>query len=252
MLPLLAQSAAPAAADYTGKVIIDNLPLFLYGMSMTVRICLIAATISFVVGVIIAVLRVTPSGGLKILATAYAEFFRNTPLLVQVMAFYFGLPRIGIRLNFNFFGIEVGDSFAAGTLALGLYTGAFVSEAVRAGLLAVPKGQGEAARSLGLSVIQTLQLVVIPQAIRLVLPPIGNIYSAMLKNSAILTSIGVGELMYQAEFVNSRTFATFEVLNAVIVFYLMLTLPMGAFVHWLERKYNPLRARTLRLQGARV
>lgn len=252
MLPILAQGDAPAGADYFGKAIVENLPLFFWGMTLTVRICVVAALISFTVGVIIAVLRVTPSGGLKILATCYAEFFRNTPLLIQVMCFFYGLPTLGIRFNFTFLGIEVGHSAAAGTLALGLYTGAFVSEAIRAGLLAIPRGQTEAARSLGLSVIQTLKLVVVPQAVRLVLPPLGNIYSAMLKNSAILTSIGVAELMYQAEFVNARTFRTFEVLSAVIVFYLMLTLPMGALVHWLERKFNPLRARTLRLRGARV
>lgn len=228
------------------------LTAFLSGMWMTVLVCLFAATLSFLFGLVTAVLRVTPSGGLKWLAYAYTEFFRNTPLLVQTLAFYFGLPRIGVRLNFTFFGYELNDSFGAGVLALSLYTGAFVAEAIRAGLIAVPRGQGEAARSLGLSVIQTLSLIIVPQAIRLVLPPLGNIYSAMLKNSAILSTIGLAELMNRGDWVNGQSFRTFEVYATVIIFYLMLTLPMGAFVHWLERKYNPLRARTLRLRGARV
>ena len=256
MLALLAQAPASSppseTAYYFGQAVLENLPLFLKGMGVTVIVALIAAMISFVVGLVVAVLRVTPSGGLRVIAASFTEFFRNTPLLVQVMAFYFGLPRIGIRLKFDFLGISISDSLASGTLALGLYTGAFVSEAIRAGLLAVPKGQGEAARSLGFSILQTLRLIVIPQAVRMVLPPLGNLYSAMLKNSAILSYVGVADLMYQADYLNNRTFRTFEVLLAVIVFYLMLTLPMAALVHWLERKFNPLRARTLRLRGAKV
>ncbi len=241
-----------ADADYFGKGIIDNFGFFVGGLLMTINISFWAALISFVVGLVVALLRVTPSGGLKIVAIAFTEFFRNTPLLVQVMVFYFGLPKVGIRLKFEIFGLSVSDSFAAGTLALGLYTGAYVAEAIRAGLLSVAKGQGEAARSLGLSLLQTLRFVVVPQAVRLVLPPLGNLYSAMLKNSAILCYVGVAELMYQCEFVNSRTFRTFEVFTAVVVFYLVLTLPMGWFVHVLEHKFNPLRAKTLRLRGARV
>ncbi len=243
-----ANTAAPAF----GSAVVDYLPNFLWGMLMTVNVSFWAAIVSFVIGLVVALLRVTPSGGLKIVATAFTEFFRNTPLYVQVLVFYFGLPKLGIKLGFSIGGFSVSDSFASGTLALGLYTGAYVAEAIRSGLLAIPKGQSEAARSLGLSLLQTLQLVVVPQAIRLVLPPLGNLYSAMLKNSALLSSIGVGDLMFQADYVNNRTFATFEVFTAVVVFYLLLTLPMGWFVHWLEKKYNPLRAKTLRLQGAQI
>lgn len=230
----------------------ENRNYFLSGVLMTLNISFWAALISFVVGLVIALLRVTPSGGLKVAATAFTEFFRNTPLLVQVMVFYFGLPKLGVSLRMNLFGFEVSDAFAAGTLGLGLYTGAYVAEALRAGLLSIPKGQSEAARSLGLSLMQTLTLVVLPQAVRLVLPPLGNLYSAMLKNSAILSYIGVADLMYQADYVNNRTFRTFEVLTIVVLFYLALTLPMGWLVHWLEQKFNPLRAKTLRLRGARV
>lgn len=245
---LLAEASTVAPAF--GSAVISYFPNFLWGMLMTVIVSFWAAIISFFVGLVVALLRVTPSGGLKIVATAFTEFFRNTPLYVQVLVFYFGLPKLGIKLGISVFGFTVSDQFAAGTLSLALYTGAYVAEAIRSGLLAIPKGQGEAARSLGLSLLQTLRLVVVPQAVRLVLPPLGNLYSAMLKNSALLSSIGVADLMFQADYVNNRTFATFEVFTAVVVFYLMLTLPMGWFVHWLEKKYNPLRAKTLRLKGA--
>ncbi|HEY5893655.1 MAG TPA: amino acid ABC transporter permease [Chthoniobacterales bacterium] len=237
--------------SYFGGAIIDNIGLFVQGMLMTVNISFWAMLVSFVVGLIVAVLRVTPSGGLSLLAATYTEFFRNTPLVVQVMAFYFGLPVLGVHLSFSLFGIYVGDAYAAGTLALALYTGAYTAETIRAGLLAVPKGQREASYSLALSTLQTLRLIIIPQAIRMVLPPLANVYSAMLKNSAILAYIGVADLMFQADYVNNRTFRTFEVLTAVVVFYLMLTLPLAWFSHWLDAKFNPLRSRTLRLRGAR-
>ncbi len=247
---ILAQ--ANEAAPAFGSAVVTYLPNFLWGMLMTVNVSFWAAIVSFVIGLVVALLRVTPSGGLKIVAIAFTEFFRNTPLYVQVLVFYFGLPKLGMKLGFEIWGWSVSDQFAAGTLALALYTGAYVAEAIRSGLLAIPKGQSEAARSLGLTLLQTLRLVVVPQAIRLVLPPLGNLYSAMLKNSALLSSIGVADLMFQAEYVNNRTFATFEVYTAVVFFYLALTLPMGWFVHRLEKRYNPLRAKTLRLQGAHI
>jgi putative glutamine transport system permease protein len=185
------------------------------------------------------------------LAIVYTEFFRNTPFLVQALALYFGLPKLGLYLQFEIFGLEFNQSFVIGTLSLALYTGAYVAEAIRAGLLAVPHGQTEAARSLGLSTLQTLWLIVIPQAIRLVIPPLGNLFIALVKNSAVLAAISLADLMFNAGLVNNNTFRTFEVYFAVIIFYLVLTLPLGWAVGWLERKLNPLQARTLKLKGAR-
>ncbi len=251
-LPAFPSPTVAEAGDYFGRSVLENLPLFLNGIGMTLNISFWAAVVSFAVGLVAALLRVTPSGGLKVVAIAFTEFFRNTPLLVQVYIFYFGLPRLGLNLRLDLGPLQVSDAFAAGTLGLGLYTGAYVAEALRAGLLAVPRGQTEAARSLGLSLLQTLRLVVVPQAVRLVLPPLGNLYSAMLKNSAILSAIGVGDLMYQADYVNNRSFRTFEIFTAVALFYLVLTLPLGFFVNWLEKRFNPLRARRLRLRGARA
>jgi len=196
-------------------------------------------------------LRVTPSGGLKVMAIVYTEFFRNTPFLVQALALYFGLPKLGLQLQFNLWGLEFNQSFVVGTLALSLYTGAYIAEVIRAGLLVVPVGQSEAARSLGLSLIQTLWYVIIPQAIRLVIPPLGNIYIAMIKNSAVLSSIALVDLMSRAAYVNNRIERTFEVFTAVIIFYLILTLPLAWTVSYFEKKLNPHRARTLRLRGAR-
>lgn len=236
--------------DFFGKGIFDNAALFWSGFRTTVTVSVWAAVLSLLLGVVVATLRVTPSGGLKIVAIAYTEFFRNTPLLVQVLALYFGLPKLGVRLQFHLLGIEFDQSYVVGTLALALYTGAYVAEVIRSGLLAIPTGQTEAARSLGLSLLQTLRLVILPQAIRLVIPPLGNLFIALIKNSAILAAISLGELMFQASLVNNRTFRTFEVFTAVIIFYLLLTLPLSWLLVYVERKLNPLRASKLRLKGA--
>jgi putative glutamine transport system permease protein len=236
--------------NFFGKVIFDNWDLFWHGFLTTIWVSLLAAILALLIGISVAVLRVTPSGGLKIVAIVYTEFFRNTPFLVQTLALYFGLPRLGVRLQFHLFGFEFDQSFVVGTLALALYTGAYVAEVIRSGLLSIPIGQTEAARSLGLSLVQTLYIVILPQAIRLVIPPLGNLFIALVKNSAILAAISLGELMFQASLVNNRTFRTFEVFTAVILFYLILTLPLGWLVAYLEKKLNPLRTGKLRLKGA--
>lgn len=236
--------------SFFGKVIFDNWGLFWTGFYTTISVSVWAAVLSLLLGIVVALLRVTPSGGLKVVAVIYTELFRNTPFLVQTLALYFGLPKLGVRLEFHLFGVEFDQSYVVGTLALALYTGAYVAEVIRSGLLSIPHGQTEAARSLGLSLLQTLQLVILPQAIRLVIPPLGNLFIALVKNSAILASISLGELMFQASLVNNRTFRTFDVFTAVIIFYLILTLPLGWLVVYLEEKLNPLRARKLRLKGA--
>lgn len=236
--------------DYFGKSVVENLDLFLNGLLITIWVSLLAGLLSLVIGLLVAILRVTPSGGLSWLAAAYTEFFRNTPLLVQALALFFGLPKLGIRMQFELFGVRFTQPFIVGTLALSLYTGAYIAEAIRAGLLAVPPGQTEASRSLGLSLIQTFRYVIVPQAIRLVIPPLGNLYIAMVKNSAVLSAIGLTDLMYQADYVNNRTFRTFEIIIAIILFYLLLTLPLAWLVSKIERKLNPLRSNTLKLKGA--
>lgn len=233
-----------------GKVIFDNWDLFWGGFLTTIWVSLCASGLALLIGSVVAVVRVTPSGGLKVAAITYTEFFRNTPFLVQALALYFGLPKLGIRLQFHLFGLEFDQPFVVGTLALALYTGAYVAEVIRSGLLSIPVGQTEAARSLGLSLVQTLYLVTLPQAVRLVIPPLGNLLIALIKNSSILASISLGELMFQASLVNNRTFRTFEVFTAVILFYLLLTLPLGWLLARLEAKLNPLLATKLRLKGA--
>jgi aspartate/glutamate/glutamine transport system permease protein len=177
------------------------------------------------------VLRVTPLAPLRALGTLYVEFFRNTPLLVQMYFAFFGLPWLGVRL----------PGFQAAFLALGIYTGAFVAEVVRAGILAVSPGQLEAARSLGLTYLQMMRHVVLPQAIATTVPPLGNLTIAMTKNTSIASAIAVPDVMYNGNLLNSRTFATYEVFGAVAAGYLLITIPLGFLVNRLERRLTRFR-----------
>ena len=214
-----------------GTAIQNNLPLFWEGFRITVLLGVLALILALVLGVIFAVLRSVPVRPLRAIGTAYVEFFRNTPLLVQTFFAYFGLGAAGIRL----------PAFTAAFLALGVYTGAFVTEAIRAGILAVDRGQYEAARSLGLSYGQMMRYVVLPQAFATTVPPLGNLAIALTKNTSLASSIAVADLLYNANLVNSRTFATYEVFAFVGLCYLAITLPLSAVLNQIERRLTRYR-----------
>ena len=214
-----------------GTAAASNLPLLLDGLRVTVQLSALALALALALGVLFGVARSVPFAPLRALGTAYVEFFRNTPLLVQTFFAFFGLPAAGIRL----------PGFTAAFLALGVYTGAFVAEVVRAGILSVGRGQLEAARSLGLTYLQMMRFVVLPQAVATTIPPLGNLAIALVKNSSLASTIAVADVMYNGEIVNSRTFATYEVFGFVAVCYLALTLPMGAAVNALERRLTRYR-----------
>ena len=218
-------------SDYFGRAVVENLPLLLEGYRTTVIVSLLAMLLSLALGILVAGMRTSGVAPLRWLAVGYVEFFRNTPLLIQLYFYYFGLTRVGVRLS----------AFEAGVAALGIYTGAYVAEVVRAGILSVDRGQTEAARALGLSNLQTLRFVVLPQAVRTVVPPLGNLGIALIKNSALVGSIALADLLHVADLIQSRTFRTFEVFTAVILFYLSLTLPLAWLVSRVERRLAVLR-----------
>jgi putative glutamine transport system permease protein len=214
------------SADYFGRAVVENWPLLLEGYAMTAVISLLAMLLSLVLGTAVAGLRTSSVRPLRWLAAAYVECFRNTPLLIQLYFYFFGLTRLGLRLT----------AFQAGVTALAVYTAAYVAEVVRSGILSVDRGQRDAARALGLSYLQTQRFVVLPQALRTVLPPLGNLGIALVKNSALVSSIALADLLYVSDLIQSRTFRTFEVFTAVVVLYLSLTLPLALIVSRLERR----------------
>jgi putative glutamine transport system permease protein len=199
---------------------------YISGLLTTLEISVIALIASLILGTIIAVFCISPFRILVIIGRSYIEFIRNTPLLIQVFFFFFGLPALGIQL----------EAFTAGTLGLTVYTAAFISEAIRAGINSIPKGQMEAARSSGLTYIQAMRYIILPQAFKIVIPPLGNQFINLVKNSSILGVIAGMDLMYHADIVATDTFKIFETYILVGIFYLTITIPLSLLVNWLERR----------------
>ena len=210
--------------------------LFPSGLWITVQLSILSLLGSLVLGTVIAILRVSPLTPLRWVGGGYVEIFRNTPLLVQLFFLYFATPYIGIYL-----GTPETFAFNAALLGLALYHAAYVAEVVRGGLIGVDKGQVEAARSLGLSYARTLRYVQLPQTFRSIVPPLGNIAIALVKNTSLAATLGVADVLFAGEIVESRTFRAEEAFGAVAILYLLLTIPMGIGVNWLERRLQVAR-----------
>jgi putative glutamine transport system permease protein len=211
------------------EVLTDHFPEFSTGFWVTVRLVAIAFVIAMVVGTAVAALRIAPLKPLNWVGGVYVEVFRNTPLLVLLFISFAGLRRAGVGI----------DAWVAGTASLGLYTAAYVAEALRSGVFAVSRGQIDASLSLGLDYPRTMRYVILPQAFRTVIPHLGSLTIAMIKNSAIIgvSLLALPDLLHQARLVNSRTFATHETFFWAAVGYLILTLLATVAVRRLEARY---------------
>lgn len=220
-----------------GGIAFEFPDLFFGGLWVTVQISVLGLAGALVVGTAIALLRVSPVGPLRFLGSAYVEFFRNTPLVVQLFFLFLGLPLLGLRFASDTFD----NIFRAAIVGMSLYHGAYVAEVVRGGLIGIDRGQVEAARSLGLSYVQTLREVQLPQTFRSVIPPLGNIAIALVKNTALASTIGVTDLLFGAEIVESRTFRAEEAFLTATLLYLALTIPLGGIVNLLERRLLVVR-----------
>ncbi|MFJ7756017.1 amino acid ABC transporter permease [Peribacillus muralis] len=203
------------------SILTENLDMYLLGFKNTILASLIALVASLILGILVAIMRISPIKPLNWLGTAYVEFIRNIPLLIITFFFFLGLKLSGLY---------------AGTLALSIYTSSFIAEAIRAGILSVPKGQMEAARSSGLTYGQAMRLVILPQAVKIVIPPLGNQFINLVKNSSILAVVAGLDLMYQGDLISSRTFVVFDVYIFVAAFYLILTIPLSLGVGYLEKR----------------
>lgn len=195
-------------------------------MARTVELTLLAWVLASVIGLTVAAFRVSPVPPLRVAGAAYVETVRNTPLTVLIVFFFFGLPKIGILYS----------GFVTAVIVLGGYTGAFLAETIRAGINSVGGGQAEAARSLGLTFPQVLRIVILPQALRTVVGPIGNLFIALTKNSSIAAAISVVELTETADRLNNETARAIPVFLGAAFCYLLITIPSGWGVGWLERR----------------
>ena len=207
-------------------VVLDNLDVFLAGMRRTVELSVLSFVFAFAVGMVLAAFRVSPVPPLRAAAATYVELVRNTPLLVLMFIVVFALPSIGFTRSF----------YLSAVVVLSAYTATFVGETVRSGINAVSKGQVEAARALGLTFPQVLRLVVMPQALRTVVGPLGGIFIALLKNSGVAVAIAVSELTSAATQVGTDTAQFIPAFLGAAAAYLMLTIPSGFATNWLEHK----------------
>lgn len=210
------------------SAVVPYVPLLLKGTVATVKASALSSLLGFVLGLFLGVGLVVPVRGLRLLCWCYVYFVRGTPLLVQLFIIYFGLPSFGVDLG----------AFASGVLGLGLNSAAYVAEIVRAGIEAIPKGQMEACRVLGLSYSQAMRFVVLPQALRNMLPAFANEFATVLKQSSLLSSLAITELTMAGQQVRSVTFASFETFAVVALIYLALTSAIGIALRTLERRWS--------------
>ena len=207
-------------------VVFDNLDLFLRGIRTTVSLTVLSYVAAFVIGTVVAAFRVSPVPPLRWAGGFYVGVIRNTPLALLMILFFFGLPDVGI----------IYGAFTSAVIVLAAYTGAFIGETIRSGINTVSKGQGEAARSIGLTFPQALRIVVLPQAIRTVVPNLGSLFIALIKNSALAGLIAVVELAETAEQLINIEAQPIPIFLGAAVGYLLLTLPSGWGIGWIERK----------------
>lgn len=198
------------------------------GFINTLFSSVIALFFSLIIGTLMAILQLAKNKWISGLANAYVEFFKNIPLLIIVMFFYVVVPLYWFSIN----------GFTAGTIGLTIYTSAFIAETVRAGIMGVPKGQTEAGLSTGLTQNETMRYIVLPQAFKIMIPPLGNQFINLVKNSSVLAMVTGLDLMYQGDLIASETFNTFDTYILIGLIYLIITLPLTYLMSYIERRLN--------------
>lgn len=217
------------ALELNLSIITENLPLLLKGAGITLEITALSVGLGLLIGMIVGVAKLSSIRPVRYLASIYVDFIRGTPLLVQIFLVYFALPQLlGTRI----------DPFVAAVAACSINSGAYVAEIFRGGIQSIDAGQMEASRALGLSWFQAMRFVIMPQAFKRIIPPLGNEFIAMLKDSSLVSVIGFEELTRTGQLIISRTYAAFEIWIVVAILYLIMTLAISRFVALLEKRLN--------------
>ncbi|RMO05984.1 Amino acid ABC transporter, permease protein [Pseudomonas cichorii] len=224
--------------DLKFSIILDKLPNlvglslspngFLQGAALTLFVCLCSIVVSVLLGFVVALARLSSSAVAFGIASFYASFFRGTPLLIQIMLIYLGLPQIGV----------VPGAILAGIIALSLNYGAYLSEIFRAGIIGVAAGQREAAQALALRPAQIFWRVTLPQAMRTIIPPTTNQFISMLKDSSLISVMGVWEVMFLAQSYGRSSYRYIEMLTTAAVLYWIMSIGLELLQARLERHYG--------------
>jgi len=212
--------------DKIGELEVFSKGILIVGLITTLEISLYSSVIGLIIGLFTGLARISKNPLIKGLSTIYVEVIRGTPLLVQIFIFYFFL---GTILQFG--------RFAAGTMALSFFAGAYVAEIIRAGIQSVHPGQMEAARSLGMNYIQTMTYIILPQAFKRTMPPLAGQFISLIKDSSLVSVIAITDLTKAAREISTSTFATFEVFFTIAGMYLVLTFSLSMLVRYIERRF---------------
>ncbi len=215
--------------SFNWNLIVDNFPLLLQGALVTIQITVMSVGCGFLIGMLAALAGMSRFRIVRLIIKCYVELFRGTPLLVQIFMIYFALPMV-IHQQIN--------PYVAAVTACSINSGAYVSEIFRAGIQSIDKGQMEAGRSLGLTWVQTMRYIIMPQAFKAIIPPLGNEFIAMMKDTSLVSVIGFEELTRRGQLISARTYGSFEIWSAVAVIYLVMTLSISRLVAYLERRYK--------------
>jgi len=207
-------------------LIVESIPFLLKGAVYTVQVSILAIVVGLVMGWLFGLAAVSGMSMLRVITFMYVQFIRGTPLLVQIFLIYFGLPALGINI----------PAYWSGVIALGLNSGGFQAEIVRAGIESIDRGQSEAARSIGMSWLQTLVFILVPQTIRRVIPPLTNELITLVKSSSLLSAIAALELTHAGQLIIARTFAPFEIYAAVALIYLLIVSLLSRASALLEKR----------------
>lgn len=201
-------------------------PLLLEGLGRTLLCSIIALFFSLIIGSLFAIFEIMPNKIMRVIGNIYVEVFRNIPLLVITMFFFVVIPLYVTKIN----------GFTAGTIGLTIYTSAFIAETVRSGIQSVDPGQMEGAMSNGLTFWQSMRYVVLPQAFKIVIPPLGNQFINLVKNSSVLAFVAGFDLMYQGNIIANNTLQTMPTFFVVGILYLVITMPLSYYMRYLEKK----------------
>jgi His/Glu/Gln/Arg/opine family amino acid ABC transporter permease subunit len=214
--------------DFELPLFLKSLPALANGAALTAKLAAISIVLGILIGIVAGVARVSRRPLLAWPVSVYVTLMRGVPLLVTLMFLYYGLPSVGIRL----------DAFAVGIIALSVTSGAYIAEIVRAGIQSIDPGQMRAARSLGMSNAKAMQRIILPQALRRVLPPITNEALTLIKNTALVSTIALADLLRAGLEVMTWQANTFSPFAGVALFYLALTLPLVWLNGWFEQRYR--------------
>ena len=216
--------------NFNFDLIVNSFPLLLLGAVITVKITAMSVALGIVIGLFAGIARICRVKPLRWISAVYVDFFRGTPLLVQIFLFYFAVPVItGQRI----------DPYVAAVGSCGINSGAYIAEIVRAGIQSIDEGQMEAGRSLGMTWAQTMRYIIVPQAMKRVIPPLGNEFIALLKDSSLVSVIGFEELTRRGQLIIAKKYSSLEIWFSVAIIYLAMTLTISRFVAFLEKRYNP-------------